>query len=64
MKKKLKKVWVYEIQVPFHYCECYLVEATSKKEAWKLFDPTKNECIGEISSRRRRVIRLRTKRVK
>lgn len=59
-KKRIKKVYVYEVYAPMPYCEVYLVESTSKKEARRLFEtngPSDYQCIGEVASRRKQVHR-------
>lgn len=55
MKKRNIKNKIYEVHIPFPYCEVYVsVPAKSAKEAIKKVrqSPGDFRCIGEISSRR------------
>jgi len=56
-------VW-YEVHIPMPYCEVWVVRAKSKKDAKRIsmdsseLQSGENHCIGEISSRRKKVKKL------
>ena len=61
--KSSKKLKTYEAHVPMPYCEIHIVKAESAAQVHEwLEDRTISDrgyCIGEIASRKRRVIRRR-----
>lgn len=62
MKRKKKKLNLYEVYIPMPYCEVHRVKAASKKEVQKIIDNHEihnvGECIGEVASRRKKIIKI------
>lgn len=59
----MKKKNTYEVHVPMPYCEVWVIEASSVKEAKKIvagYDLDRHGyCVGEIASRRKKIRKVK-----